>query len=120
VKAAEATECAGQQGQFWPMHDVLFKNPKQFAEPQLVTYAQALQLDSAAFGRCLQGATTDKVRADAAAASALGITGTPAFLVGTIQPDGRAKITERIVGARPLSSFEIALDKVLESSAGTR
>jgi len=121
VKAAEATECAGQQGQFWPMHDVLFKNTKELGEASLFSYAQQIRLDVPAFQSCLKGMTTAKVRADAAAASALGITGTPAFLLGTIQPDGRVKVTERIAGARPLAAFETAIDKVLATSlSGTK
>jgi protein-disulfide isomerase len=121
VKAAEASECAGRQGQFWPMHDVLFRNPKQLGEANLPAYAQQIGLNVAAFQTCLDGAATAKVRADAAGAAALGIAGTPAFLIGVIQPDGRVKVTDRIAGARPLLAFETALDKVLAlPSAGTR
>jgi len=113
VKAAEATECAGQQGQFWSMHDVLFKNAKQLGEARLQEYARELRLNTTAFNSCLQGTTAAKVRADAAAAAVLGVTGTPAFFVGLIQLDGRVKVTERIMGARPLDAFEMALDKAL-------
>jgi protein-disulfide isomerase len=120
VKAAEATECAGKQGQFWPMHDILFKNSKGLAAGLLPGYAQQIQLDVAVFEACLKGATTAKVRADATSAAALGITGTPAFLLGTIEGDGKVKVTERIAGARPLTAFETAIDKLLASSMGKK
>ena len=121
LKAAEATECAAQQSQFWPMHDVLFKNTKQLGEMALLSYAQQIRLDLPNFRTCLNGMTTAKIRADAAAASALGITGTPAFFVGAIQPDGRVKVTERIAGARPIATFEAAIDRALATSvSGTK
>ena len=42
-----------------------------------------------------------------------GITGTPAFLLGFIQPDGNVKATKKIVGAQPFSNFKNAIDEML-------
>jgi predicted DsbA family dithiol-disulfide isomerase len=61
----------------------------------------------------MNGAAAAKVRADAAMATKLGVTGTPAFFVGQIQADGRVKVSERVVGARPTAAFEAALDRAL-------
>jgi protein-disulfide isomerase len=36
-KAAEAAHCAGDQGQYWEMHDRLFHNPKALQVEQLRT-----------------------------------------------------------------------------------
>jgi len=119
--AAEAAECASQQRQFWPMHDVLFRNQKQLAESNLTAYARETGLDLKAFETCLKESTPAKIRADAATGAALGITGTPSFLIGLMQADGRVKVTERLSGARPFTAFETALDKVLAASeSGTR
>ena len=45
LQAAEAAECAGGQGQFWPMHDLLFDNQAHLKLPQLRGYAERLELD---------------------------------------------------------------------------
>ena len=45
LQAAEAAECAGGQGKFWPMHDLLFDNHAHLKAHQLRGYAERLQLD---------------------------------------------------------------------------
>ena len=52
-KAAEASLCAGDQGQFWEYHDTLFANQQVLDETSLKSYAQQLGLDSAKFNNCL-------------------------------------------------------------------
>ena len=52
-KASEAARCAGEQGKYWDMHDLLFQNQQALAAEQLPTYADRLGLDRAAFGTCL-------------------------------------------------------------------
>src|SRR3979490_2569874 len=39
LRAAEAAECGGAQGKFWPMHDLLFDNQQHLKLPQLHGYA---------------------------------------------------------------------------------
>ena len=113
--AAEAAECAGKQGQFWQMHDVLFARQNQLADTDLTAYAQQLHLNAATFQSCMNASTVSKVRGDAATGAALGVTGTPAFLVGAFEPDGRVKVVARFAGARPASDFEAAIDKALSA-----
>ena len=48
-KAAEAANCAGEQGKFWEMYEHLFRNQRALAPPSLAQYAQALSLDAAKF-----------------------------------------------------------------------
>ena len=43
--AAEAAECAGAQGKFWEMHDLLFENQLHLKVKQLHGYAKRLELD---------------------------------------------------------------------------
>lgn len=54
--AAAAAECAGDQGQFWPMHDQLFARQADWAEEEidaaLATLAAELELDLDAFVAC--------------------------------------------------------------------
>src|SRR5688572_11937738 len=52
-KAAEAAHCAGEQGRFWEMHDVLFANQKNLMPEDLTRHAAGLQLDASQFQQCL-------------------------------------------------------------------
>jgi protein-disulfide isomerase len=49
LAAAQAAECAGGQGKFWEMHDVLFANQDHLQGPHLRTYAERLGLDMARY-----------------------------------------------------------------------
>ena len=49
VLAAEASECAAAQGQFWPMHDLLFDHQTHLKQADLIGYAAQLGLDVAKF-----------------------------------------------------------------------
>lgn len=49
LRAAEAAECAGAQGHFWAMHDLLFANQAHLELKHLTSYAEGLDLDLAAF-----------------------------------------------------------------------
>jgi len=86
-KAAEAAECAGEQGRFWEMHDLLFARQDGWSGQvaALDTFKQMageLALDQAQFDACLDGGTyAGKVAADQDAGIAAGVSGTPAFLV---------------------------------------
>ena len=44
AKAAEAARCAGVQGKFWELHDLLFENSKHLEVAQLKEYARTLQV----------------------------------------------------------------------------
>ena len=114
-KAAEAAHCAGAQGKFWEMHDVLFQNQSALAPEQLAVHAKTVGVDDAQFQQCLdRGTFSADINKDIADAGAAGITGTPTFLVGVIQPgDGRVKVVKRLVGAKPYAEFKAALDAAL-------
>ena len=49
LRAAEAAECAGSQGHFWAMHDLLFANQTHLDQKHLFGYAEQLELDGARF-----------------------------------------------------------------------
>lgn len=115
-KAAEAAECAGSQGKFWEMHDRLFVDPGKLAPADLQTHASAVGLRLAAFNDCLNGGAAQKVAHDVAEAVRLEVYGTPGFLLGTIQTDGRLKVTDRLSGAQPMSAFRTVLDRLLASA----
>jgi len=52
--AAEAAICAHRQQRFWDFHDKLFTDSKNLTRPALRELASSLQLDSAAFERCME------------------------------------------------------------------
>jgi len=80
-KAAEAAHCAGTQGKYWEYHDALFAN-KRLEIPQLKDAARSLQLDTAAFDKCLDsGETSGIVKSQLTEATTYNIQGTPSFLI---------------------------------------
>jgi protein-disulfide isomerase len=116
-KAAEAAHCAGEQGKFWEMHDQLFANNKALAPEDLTKYAGTLQLNTTLFQQCLDSARyAADIKKDIAEANSAGITGTPTFLLGTINTrDGTVKVTQKLVGAKPYAEFKAAIDSLLAS-----
>jgi protein-disulfide isomerase len=81
--AAIAAACAREQGRFWEMHDALLAEAGQLADADFRRHADRLGLDRARFDACL-GEARHRARldADVAAAQAMGVSGTPSFLVG--------------------------------------
>jgi predicted DsbA family dithiol-disulfide isomerase len=75
--------------------------------------AQKLGLNRKKFDSCLEGQMAEKVRADLSTARVLSISGTPTFLIGTREPDGRVKVAQRLRGAQRLGEFQKALDGLL-------
>jgi protein-disulfide isomerase len=81
-KAAEATECADDQGKFWEYHDLVFDNQSALDVESLKDYAAELGLDTATFNECLdEGKQTAEVEKDSQDAQSYGAPGTPAFFV---------------------------------------
>lgn len=99
-------ECARQQGKFWEFHDALFARQQDLAQANLVEIAFDVGMAESAFTTCVDGqAAADVVLADSTGASLLGVSGTPTFLVGRVQPDGRVQVTQRLVGAQSVDVF---------------
>jgi protein-disulfide isomerase len=113
LEAATAAECAGEQGQFWKMHDLNFADQAHLDAAALHAKAKTEGLNQEQFDRCLKGAAADKVHADEKSGETLAISGTPTFLLGRVQPDGRVKVVTRLSGALPIAQFRAALDPML-------
>ncbi|MGI9103007.1 MAG: thioredoxin domain-containing protein [Terriglobales bacterium] len=107
--AAEAAECAGQQGKFWPALDRFYKANGNLGDADLERYASELGVDMEKFRACVTShATRPQIERDREDGSALGVRGTPTFFLGN----------RRIVGPMELSRFEQLLNEDL-ASAGT-
>ena len=110
--AAEAAECAADQGKYWEMHDLLFEKQSGLASADFVAWARELGLDAAAFEECVKsGVKRTKVTADGALADLLEARGTPTLFLGRMRADGGVDLLKRISGAVPL---QMMLEEVAE------
>ena len=96
-QAAEASEAAAAQGQFWPMHDLLFESQDALDEVSLRDYAASLGLDMPRFEREMRGHMhANRVDRDLASGRRSGVTGTPTYFV-TGTPHTDENTLERLV-----------------------
>lgn len=118
--AAAAVLCAGDQGNYWGMHDELFNDQKAMTDDDFKTRAGKLGLDMTAFDACLASNKFDaQIKADQAEGQKLGITGTPSFVAGLTDPKDPNKVhlTKFIRGAQPYTAFASAIDELLKGAA---
>ena len=112
LKAAQSVHCAGDQGKYWEMKELVFKNQNKIDVDSLAGYAKDLALNGDTFKNCMaDGKHLKEIGDEAKYAQSLGITGTPTFILGKTAGDtveGRV-----IVGAQPLAVFEAAINEML-------
>ena len=116
-RGAAATSCVAEQGatRFWQMHDALFQAQQQWsrlADPTafLAAAARKVGADMRAYERCMASGRHDaRVQQRAAAAQALGFTGTPTFQF-VQQTSGK---TYTLAGAQPVNVFITWIDALL-------
>lgn len=87
LAAAEAAECAGEQGKFWEMSDLLFANQTHLQSKHLRDYADRLGLDMAQFTAEMDDHVyLQRIREHIEGGKRSRVRGTPGFFVnGTIQ-----------------------------------
>jgi protein-disulfide isomerase len=110
VVAANAAECANEQGQFWKMHEYFYKNQPSESDTSMYTVdnltkiAGQLGIDTNKFNSCLSANKYDKnASADLADGQKAGVTGTPTVFINGIS----------VVGAQPYSAFKTIIDQEL-------
>lgn len=87
--AAEAGECAADQGKFWEFHDALFGRQSEFTVEKLVGVAESLDMNADTFETCLtSGKYTSEVQIDLTDGVAAGVVGTPTFFVNGVKAEG--------------------------------
>jgi protein-disulfide isomerase len=107
VQAALAALAAEDQGQFWPFHDLLFKNYNQLNAQKIEEFRQALGLDAERFQtRMNDPVLKDLIRRDLEEGAAAGVRGTPTVFI-----NGK-KMRQRM----SLESFRGVIDTVLEKA----
>lgn len=85
--AAEASECANEQGRFWDYHNMLYTNQQgegsgAFADNRLQAFAAALGLDTQKFNACFDAHKySAAVDADEALGTGMGVQGTPTIFI---------------------------------------
>jgi protein-disulfide isomerase len=80
--AAEAAQCADEQGQFWAYHDALFAQAPDLNAGTYPKLAEQVHLDAEQFATCLKsGHGKAAVAKDQAEGHRLGLSGTPTFFV---------------------------------------
>jgi protein-disulfide isomerase len=111
AEAARAAECAGEQEDFWPMHDLLFERQKEWKASRspaalFQDYAGRLKLDAKRFSACYgEDRRAGRTALNNRAADAAGVRATPSFLVG-----GRL-----VEGALPAAQFRLLLNQLTAS-----
>lgn len=86
-RAAEAAECANEQGMFWEYHDTLYDNQRgegqgAFNDDRLRGFASTLGLDTTRFNECFDaGRYSGVITGDENKAQGLGVTGTPTLFI---------------------------------------
>lgn len=110
VGAAKAALCAGEQGQFWEMHDVLFDWQATFVNTafsgnRLTSGAEALGLDMGEFNSCFDSARINTVLDNA---QAEGVGATPTVRInGTVLDSASSQaILQRIEDLGPFPNVE--------------
>jgi protein-disulfide isomerase len=89
-RAAEASECANEQGRFWDYHNMLYSNQQgegsgAFADRRLKAFAAALGLDAQKFNTCFDsGRYVNAVNADNALGTQMGVKGTPTLFINGV------------------------------------
>jgi thiol-disulfide isomerase/thioredoxin len=82
LDAANAAQCAGDQGKFWQYHDALFADQTKLDQPDLKATAAKLGLDTKKFDACFDSQSkVPGIRQEQAEGGAAGVSATPTFFV---------------------------------------
>jgi len=108
-EAAEASECAGEEGKFWEYHDLLFEHGEDLSMERLTEFAESLGLDTEGFEECLAShRQRPRINRDINEARLQGFSGTPTFLI-----NGRL-----VAGGPSLEEFRAIIDSQISAPQG--
>jgi protein-disulfide isomerase len=99
-QAAEAAEAAGNQGRFWPMHDLLFENQEDLEADDLYAYADMAGLDVPRFKEDLHGRVySSRVMCDVRSGRRHGVGTTPTFFLNNVLVSDDDRLEELVLRA---------------------
>jgi protein-disulfide isomerase/rhodanese-related sulfurtransferase/uncharacterized membrane protein len=125
-KAAEASECAAEQGRFWEAERLFYQKQPALSVKALEKYAAQLGLNASQFDQCLSsGKMASRVRQDFEDGRAVGVRGTPTFFVGHRMIEGlpvyttlAGLIDQQLVSRPSVTEQASASSPALSPSAG--
>jgi protein-disulfide isomerase len=117
--AARGAYCADQQQQFLQMHDLLFQHRGDATERTNHELASQLRLNMHQFDDCLLQGAEAHVQQDIRSAVALGINGTPTFLIGRVAGNV-VTVSHIISGAQTFELFRRTFDELLDGAVPHR
>lgn len=104
-RASVAAICAQKQGQFWEMHDELFRNQKDISPELISQAARTLGLDLTAFQKCQEDRTNYSIiLSDIEQGKAANLTGTPSIFIngqkwkGMLSPEALTQVVRQLAG----------------------
>ena len=118
---ANAANCAKEQGgdsAYFKFHDAIFTKTKSngngLTKDDLYQFAADLGLNQTNLKACADSDKyAEEIKKDIADGSESGVSGTPAFFVGSSDASGTID-GKLIVGAQPYSAFQTAIDPLLK------
>jgi protein-disulfide isomerase len=112
MRASLAAHCAGDQGKFWELRDLMITNGNRLDQLGIDSYAKQLKLDSDRLDKCIaSGVYQARVDQDLAEGKTAGINGTPSFLLGRTGKDSVEGT--KLVGAMPSVAFDARIKELL-------
>ncbi len=102
---AIASECAGDQGKFWEMHDKIFENQKRAEYMNMVDLAGTLGMDKGNFSACMRsGAMRGRILEDMKNGKNAGVKATPSFMIN-------GKFREGVI---PYSDMKAMMERMMK------
>lgn len=100
LQAAQASECAADQGKFWEFLNLNYEKQEDLSASALRDWAGQLQLDVPLFDRCVKSGIKKKtILSEAAEGEALGVNSTPTYFVNRTKIPSNANTIEAISAA---------------------
>jgi protein-disulfide isomerase len=112
-RAAIMAECARRQGKFWPVHDALFGRSGALGEGVFEAVTMDAGIRRRELESCMQSSSANEsLERDVESARKMAVTGTPTVFLGRSIPEGRVRFEVSFAGARPLSDYRDAIERL--------
>lgn len=110
LEAAQASECAADQGKFWEFLDMDYANQADLSSSALRDWAKQMSLDVELFDRCVRsGIKKDTILADYAAGEGAGVNSTPTYFINGTK-----------TSANTLEAISAAVDAALAQASSVK